>query len=320
LHGNESKDFECWNELTAKMKECLLSSFNMQITQADEDTRRLDQQRLMPGWNYCQFFIMKESLAFTYELMSLCEEALLHYDELEAGFFQTLSEQALPWFKKFGGTEPLDDSADVLDFNRKSYREAIYQNSTTIFDFRIYLFSKQCHLLRKLGHPLQFMTRAHSFIASFSQTLSEYRVSLIPFFKESWIYSACISIVQAGDELMARNEQSLVVTKQYESLKANLLHLARIQLDKLGRIYEKLNRPVHPWATELNQEDWTQIASAADGNGPKNTIFPTHPDLQEALSSVEAFDKLYIVIIYITYLSMHTLLTCHTFRTSRLRR
>ena len=63
----------------------------MQITQADEDTRRLDQQRLMPGWNYCQFFIMKESMAFTYELMGLYEEALVHYDELEAGFFQTLS-------------------------------------------------------------------------------------------------------------------------------------------------------------------------------------------------------------------------------------
>jgi hypothetical protein len=62
----------------------------MQINHADEDTRRLDQQRLIPGWNYCQFFILKESLSFTYELMGLFNEALVHYDELEAGFFQTL--------------------------------------------------------------------------------------------------------------------------------------------------------------------------------------------------------------------------------------
>ena len=59
FQGNESKDFECWNELIAKIKEAIISSFTMQINHADEDTRRLDQQRLIPGWNYCQFFILK---------------------------------------------------------------------------------------------------------------------------------------------------------------------------------------------------------------------------------------------------------------------
>ena len=43
----------------AKIKEAIVASFTMQINHADEDTRRLDQQRLIPGWNYCQFFILK---------------------------------------------------------------------------------------------------------------------------------------------------------------------------------------------------------------------------------------------------------------------
>ena len=40
---------------------------------------------------------MKESLAFTFELLHLYEESLMHYDELEAGFFQTLTG----FFKEF---------------------------------------------------------------------------------------------------------------------------------------------------------------------------------------------------------------------------
>jgi hypothetical protein len=77
LHGNESKDYECWNEFIAKIKEGILFSFYSQISQTDEDVRRLDQQRLLPGWNYSQFFIMKESLGFTFELMNMYDEALI---------------------------------------------------------------------------------------------------------------------------------------------------------------------------------------------------------------------------------------------------
>lgn len=73
-----------------KMKECILSSFDMQVLQIQEDTRRLDMQRHMPGWNYCTFFILKEGLAQAFEIMTLYEDALIQYDELEASFFQVL--------------------------------------------------------------------------------------------------------------------------------------------------------------------------------------------------------------------------------------
>jgi hypothetical protein len=72
------------------MKEAILSSFDMQVLQIQEDTRRLDMQRHMPGWNYCSFFILKEGLAQAFEIMTLYEDALIQYDELEASFFQVL--------------------------------------------------------------------------------------------------------------------------------------------------------------------------------------------------------------------------------------
>ncbi|KAJ1339770.1 hypothetical protein BSLG_005676 [Batrachochytrium salamandrivorans] len=91
LSNNDAKDSEFWlRPPFDRIKESLMSAMIQQISQLEEDTRRFEQkQRLMPGWNYCQYFILKESIAFTYELAKFYEEALLHYDELEATFHQT---------------------------------------------------------------------------------------------------------------------------------------------------------------------------------------------------------------------------------------
>lgn len=86
----EGPQSELWTSFMEKMKECILSSFDLQVLQIQEDTRRLDMQRHMPGWNYCTFFILKEGLAQAFEIMTLYEDALIQYDELEASFFQVL--------------------------------------------------------------------------------------------------------------------------------------------------------------------------------------------------------------------------------------
>ena len=66
------------------------------------------------------------------------------------------------------------------------------------------------------------------------------------------------------------------------------------QLDKLGLIYQKLHRPIHAFANEIDQEESSQaIKAAVDGN--TNNITSTNTDLKEALSSIESFDQLYIV-------------------------
>jgi hypothetical protein len=41
------------------MKDGIITSFDAQVQQYQDDTRRLDLQRQMPGWNYCTFFILK---------------------------------------------------------------------------------------------------------------------------------------------------------------------------------------------------------------------------------------------------------------------
>ena len=53
------KDAESWAEFFNRVKECIVNCGKQLVGQFEDDSRRLDQQRLMPGWNYCQYFILK---------------------------------------------------------------------------------------------------------------------------------------------------------------------------------------------------------------------------------------------------------------------
>ena len=48
-----------WADLMTKIKEGILSAFDAALTQREEEVRRSEGQRQMPGWNFCTFFILK---------------------------------------------------------------------------------------------------------------------------------------------------------------------------------------------------------------------------------------------------------------------
>jgi hypothetical protein len=48
-----------WAEVINKLKECILSAFDSAVSQREEDVKRSEGQRSMPGWNFCTFFILK---------------------------------------------------------------------------------------------------------------------------------------------------------------------------------------------------------------------------------------------------------------------
>lgn len=85
---------EAWAELVDKIKRLILSSFDMRVTQYEEDIREKDAQRSLPGWNFCTFFILKEGLARGFESVGLVEDSLVGYDELSVGLDSIIKEQA----------------------------------------------------------------------------------------------------------------------------------------------------------------------------------------------------------------------------------
>jgi hypothetical protein len=161
-----------WNDLVAKLKALILSSFNVRVSQFEEDVREKELQRSLPGWNFCTFFILKEGLAQAFEAVGLTEDALLGYDELLVGFDSTISDQLagtsaanqlssiksplLDELTKRAQKRDASDQADsafgrlVLDIESRDYRGLIVNNQISTFDFRCYIFMRQMALLLKL--------------------------------------------------------------------------------------------------------------------------------------------------------------------------
>ncbi|PYH48467.1 putative TMEM1 family protein [Aspergillus saccharolyticus JOP 1030-1] len=169
-------------DFVEKMKNAILSAFDLRVAQYEEDIKEKDSQRSLPGWNFCTFFILKEGLARGFENVGLFEDALLGYDELAVGLDTAISEQLEGTGEQHGSAflthskdwqqsakqalefesdsapkdeddaEPvsvpsLDSSDFPIDSNKKPYREMILASNISIFDFRTYVFSRQVTLL-----------------------------------------------------------------------------------------------------------------------------------------------------------------------------
>ncbi|ORX57413.1 hypothetical protein DM01DRAFT_1334038 [Hesseltinella vesiculosa] len=287
LNDVDGPTSELWTTFIERMKDSILASFDLQVLQIQEDTRRLDMQRHMPGWNYCTFFILKEGLAQSFEIMTLYEDALIQYDELEASFFQVLRDKALAWFGHFGGTDPEDDSGSILNFKRKDYRDLTNKNIISVFDFRCYLFARQCSMLLKLHRVIDVYSRAQFFITTFIPSICDNKDNLIPYFLESWVFSACMNVVNECEPVaiqLAANDPEFIVP--YNAVKADILLCARRQLDKLGVLQGHLP-DTPPFAIHLDPRA-SKEAPAAGGI--------TNQKLLEALTSVDAFDKMYMAL------------------------
>lgn len=94
------------------MKECVVTTFDANVALYEENIRKADSQRMLAGWQFLPFCRQKvpiphqcrasiaelpltrvrmafqEALADSFEAMTLYEDALIQYDELEAAFFQ----------------------------------------------------------------------------------------------------------------------------------------------------------------------------------------------------------------------------------------
>lgn len=170
-----------WNDIIVKFKTLILLSFDLRVSQYEEDLREKDSQRVLPGWNFCTFFILKEGLAKGFESVGLVEDALLGYDELSIGLDTIIRDQATEGNEAQGGVllhhsedlfqqafeilkrsqkddggrkEPQQSIHDAKPINsrKKNYRDLILSNNISIFDFRCYIFARQMSLLLRLGN------------------------------------------------------------------------------------------------------------------------------------------------------------------------
>ncbi|KAI1370931.1 trafficking protein particle complex subunit 10 [Hypoxylon crocopeplum] len=187
---NEQETENSWMDLVSKFRSLILSSFDLRVSQYEEDIKEKDSQRSLPGWNFCTFFILKEGLARGFESVGLVEDALVGYDELSVGLdmiMATRSRSATNALLSYTneikqialkaraaiagaeyddedelvdlqsaqaeGAEPMDAYDDIpISSNKKPYRDMIVANNVSVFDFRCYIFARQISLLLRLGN------------------------------------------------------------------------------------------------------------------------------------------------------------------------
>ena len=86
-------------DLTQALKESIIGALDDIVREREDTVRKGEALMRVPGgsggWNWTKFFGYKESLALTYERMSLFEDALLTYDELEASLAQVARGQSM---------------------------------------------------------------------------------------------------------------------------------------------------------------------------------------------------------------------------------
>lgn len=191
--GQNQVSSDGWEDFIAKTKSLILSSFDLRVTQYEEDIKEREAQRNIPGWNFNTFFVLKEGLTRGFESIGLVEDALNGYRELAVGLNTIIEgrddkEQHREHFKHF--TDDLSATlknalqseeshnrkdrqtvttnsvthdrnarenrhilgANILDADRKPFREMILANEISVFDFQCYLFAREASLLLRLAN------------------------------------------------------------------------------------------------------------------------------------------------------------------------
>ncbi|KAH8117364.1 trafficking protein particle complex subunit 10, partial [Phellopilus nigrolimitatus] len=283
------KNPTAWAEIISKVKDGIISAFDQAVSQREEEVKRSELQKKMPGWNFCTFFLLKESLASSFEGANLPEDALLQYEELEASFFQVLKDRTL-WFGNFIEPSPKDDSLPLLLITKKPYRDLILANTISVFDIRVYLLARQSNLLGQMRRVTDIAKKATMFLATFGSRLQEFQSSLPNFFVESWVYSSALSTVETCDEWTSGREMAQSSLSGFNAAKGELLTSARNQLDKLGIQLGYLpNKP--PFSACAVDLDESEIPKSSDATSNRKI---TNADILGFLENKPSFYDLYI--------------------------
>ncbi|KDO25833.1 hypothetical protein SPRG_08777 [Saprolegnia parasitica CBS 223.65] len=174
--GQQPQHEAQWSELLLKLKTCIMEAFETRCCEYEEELRLLDAKRSLSGWDFSSFFQVKESLALLYSQASLYDDALRHYDELEA-IFMTLDDAAQNDLPALEATDAIFSSSP-FEIDLVVVRMSIAVNAASPLHVRLYLFCRQVAILYQRYDYVAVCDRSLLFLPQFLLLLQ--RTSLLP--------------------------------------------------------------------------------------------------------------------------------------------
>ncbi|KAK8503659.1 hypothetical protein V6N12_024831 [Hibiscus sabdariffa] len=259
IHGPEPN---FWEELEFRIIESVKNTLDRRIQFYEDEIRKLSEQRFMPIWNFCNFFILKESLAFMFEIAQLHEDALREYDELELCYLETVNMGGI--YREFGGLDRGDDQAALLNPGKKSLTQIVLDETFREFEFRQYLFACQSK-------------------------------SMLPFcMREVWVITACLALIDATGTKYNGEDEAPEIVKEFYRVQGDLYSLCRTKLLRLAYLIgygtEIERSPVNSHGSSNSICSFLlRSASLSMLPWPRPAVWPSVPD--EASSEVDVKEK-----------------------------
>lgn len=299
LNGDQ-KSVSLWNTFVSRLRQLLLQAFTRHLQKYEDNMRALREKRNEVGWNFQEYFIVQEELAFMFEMLGLCEDALIQYDELDALFTQFIlnhaSGQSVPWLKSL--TEPCKVWAGLTLQKPIAWekRNLIKDNQATLLDFRNYLFSRQCAILLLLKKPAEIVQRAIDYLHETVQEMKTLDVEIMEGGLDCWVYLCGLEVLQRCQKLT-----------DADSPRAQALNTAYLgdyvcrKLQKLGELCGLMpGEDKKPSSDQLSRViDLTsgmglEVSDDDDADGSDSQTVSPRDKLREALSSRDAFQRIFL--------------------------
>lgn len=289
---SEARSAESWRGLVARLRQFVMVSYNKSLSKFEDYMREQREKRNDPEWDFCKYFILQEQLAFVLEMLSLYEEALVQYDELDALFTQFVLNSHLTespkWLECFHQPITMWQAVRLTALVPMNLRELIIKKKANLLEFRGYLFQRQCAMLLLTFKPWEIASRCLTTVHNTMKELCLLEVNIAEGAAACWALLACTETLRACERLSASCGTAM---EKCTAQQAPLLHYAKDKLHELGKLCGLLPGSPDPTSEQLHL---VVMLSAGMGDNEINNQQTPTDRLKEALCSKMSFQQYYL--------------------------
>ncbi|XP_055614149.1 trafficking protein particle complex subunit 10 [Uranotaenia lowii] len=307
----EMKATESFRCLLQRIRHLMLTGYNKNIVKYEELIRSNRENRIQENWNFIDYFLLQEQLAFVLEMLGQYSEALVQYDELDALFSQFILNSVYgekqKWLNIFDQPLYAFHGISLNPIKMQETRNKIISQSVNLLEFRSYLFERQCLLLNANGKPWEIAERLLPFLFSTLREIEALKLETPEGALACWEFVCALEVLNLCDQVQESKD-----IHKCSQFSAPIWNLTKDKLYSLGKqcgllpgftpTSEQLHTVVHLSAGMGDAIPESKSPSRLDadtsdkrpnspGRKPKKSATDS---LKEALGSNQAFTKLYL--------------------------